>query len=923
MLKTYLISLFCIAAAVFGMSAQCTSVPSPLQEDSQDVVIYFHADEGNQGLMGQPASAEIYAHTGLITSKSGSDSDWKFAPTWGDNSPKYKMEYVSPNLWKLYIGDIRTYYGVTDPNEEIKKLAFVFRTADKKKEGKGPGNSDIFVNVVDAGLQVAIESNIPGSVVTITSVDAHFKVGSTVTADLTLSINGTQIAEAKSAVTLEADYTFPGPGDYKVVATATAGGQTVTAEEFYCFAKDSQQSALTKAPSMGAYRMDNDQVQFCIAAPQKNSVILVGSWNDYRVTNDQVMDYIDDPATGVRYFTISVNGLERNKTYLYYYYVDAAYQVSDPYARLVLDPSYDKYIPESVYPNLPAYPYGKLQTTPLAIFQDNLGDYKWNDNNFKAPSKTDLVIYELLFRDFTGTEGKADGNGTVNLAIQKLDYLKKLGVNAIELLPITEFNGNLSWGYNPNFYFAPDKAYGTIQDYKKFIDLCHQNGIAVILDMVFNQTDWLHPWYRMYESGKNPFYNATAPHAYSVLNDWNQGYVLVEQQWKDCLKYWMEEYHVDGFRFDLVKGLGNNDSYASPSDASTNAYNKSRVERMKRLHAAMKEVNPDAYFINENLAGSQEENEMAADGELNWANVNTAGCQYAMGFSSDANLNRMYAPLDGRTWGSTVAYLESHDEQRLAYKQQQFGASGVKGNTKVSMQRLGSAAAQMIMAPGSHMIWMFSEMGNAQNTKDNSNGNNTDCKIVNWNLLNETNHKALVDSYTELIHIRLGNPELFTQDAQYSMACNVNNWAGGRTLVSSAGDKELITVVNPNIAGVITVSVPFQVKDNSKYQILSQSYDCNATFQAATGSVTIPANCYVVIGRNASTDVKSIDKTGFEVITGNGRITVNGADAPVYVYSISGLRIAEISGAAPANVDVVPGLYVVKSGDRSVKVAVK
>jgi len=165
-----------------------------------------------------------------------------------------------------------------------------------------------------------------------------------------------------------------------------------------------------------------------------------------------------------------------------------------------------------------------------------------------------------------------------------------------------------------------------------------------------------------------------------VLNDWNQDNPLVQQQWKDALKYWMTVYKVDGFRFDLVKGLGNNDSYGNtynpatnmwgtPSDANTNRFNATRVARMKELHAAMKEVNPDAYFINENLAGAQEENDMAADGEINWANINTESRQFAMGYSSNSSLNRFYAPLDSRTWGSTVSYAESHDEERMAYSQ--------------------------------------------------------------------------------------------------------------------------------------------------------------------------------------------------------------------------------------------------------------
>ena len=126
--------------------------------------------------------------------------------------------------------------------------------------------------------------------------------------------------------------------------------------------------------------------------------------------------------------------------------------------------------------------------------------------------------------------------------------------------------------------------------------------MAVILDMVFNQSGGLHPWYQMYQPGENPFYNLDAPHAYSVLNDWNQGYPMVQEQWESVLRYWMTEYKFGGFRFDLVKGLGDNDSYANSGDNATNSYNASRVARMRELQKVVEEINPNAYFINENLA---------------------------------------------------------------------------------------------------------------------------------------------------------------------------------------------------------------------------------------------------------------------------------------------------------------------------------
>ena len=589
------------------------------------------------------------------------------------------------------------------------------------------------------------------------------------------------------------------------------------------------------------------------------------------------------------------------------------------------DPYNDKYIKKDVYPDLPPYPTDKVRNVMLGVYQENINDYAWTDKDFKRPAKQDLVIYELLLRDFTGTEGRASGNGTVRQAIEKLPYLKQLGINAIELLPINEFNGNISWGYNPNFYFAPDKAYGTPDDYKELINKCHEMGIAVILDMVFNQSDGLHPWYQLYSPGANPFYNLDAPHAYSVLNDWNQGYPLVQQQWRDMLQFWLSEYKVDGFRFDLVKGLGDNTSYANDSGNATNAYNASRVARMKALHDAMREVNPDAYFINENLAGAKEENEMAEDGELNWANVNNSGCQFAMGWNSNSSLNRMWALRDSRTAGSTVAYLESHDEERLAYKQNKWGATGVKGNLKVSCQRLGSAAAQMILVPGSHMIWQFSEMGNAQSTKQADGGsNNTSPKIVNWALLDNPDNAALVKCYSEMIGIRLGHPDLFTDNGDYTM--NLGTWSTGRYIATTSGSKELYVVINPNIeAGKnVTVTINFLTDKNANYHVASKSFDSNPSFDAAAKTVTVEPNCYAVI---STKDVSGIDDVVFEATEGTrifavpGGVRVVNCEGAVEVYSLDGIAVATAAG--DATIDVEPGTYVVRAAGKTAKVQVR
>ncbi len=904
-------SLVCAFASFQAHAQVVTSQPEIIQAATDDITIFFHADRGDRGLMGQPSTAAIYAHTGCIVA--GKPGEWIGAPSWSANLAKYKLEYVSENLWKLHIGKIADFYGLTSA-QVPEKLAFVFRNSDGSKTGRAAGGGDIFEDVYGPGLQIALSSSAENNIIKPGATLVSFRAVTTNPANISISIGETQIASTSSAAELSAEYNFTTPGTYTVTANATTGSETKTSTLTLSYPSPSvAKNYPGDIPKMGPIKTADGKVIFCLAAPQKESAVILGDWNNYTADAAACMYYQD--YQDVRYFWTEVAGINDGKMHPYYFLVDGVSGVGDPYALLVLDPAYDKYIDPAVFPNLPEYPADKVANVCLAIWQDGINDYNWKHSGFKGVNPSELIIYELLLRDFTGTEGKADGNGTVRQAIEKLDYIRDLGVNAIELLPINEFNGNISWGYNPNFYFAPDKAYGTPDDYKEFIDEAHARGIAVILDVVFNQTDWQHPWYQLYAPGSNPFYNADAPHAYSVLNDWRQEYPLVQKQFEDCLKYWLKEYKVDGFRFDLVKGLGDNSSYSNSGDAATNAYNASRVARMRKLQEAVISVKPDAYFINENLAGAKEENEMAAYGQLNWANLNYAGCQYAAGMSAESGLNRFYAPDDQRTWGSTVSYLESHDEQRLAYVQNNSGATGVRGNLAVSMRRLSSAAAQMILSPGAHMIWQFSELGNYQSTKNADGGNNTDPKTVNWALFNNAERRGLYDSYAELIGLRSKNPELFAKEATFSINASAADWDSGRHIYASAGSKEMHCVINPMVDRELTMRINFASTDENHYYIVTKSYNTDPSFDAAAGTVTVPAGGYAVV---ASEDV-----AGVTTIEAESRDTDLVYGLRGEIVAPAGSMVYDLAGRSHSLTGLQPGLYIVRTPSATVKVIVR
>ena len=190
---------------------------------------------------------------------------------------------------------------------------------------------------------------------------------------------------------------------------------------------------------------------------------LIGDFNGFKRTKEYAMKR--DDQQGVWWYTFT--SAEKGKEYLFQYYLgkdDDSKKVHDPYSEIVYDSSNDKYISSSTYPDLRSYPEGTSGL--VGAFCVSPETYRWKNEGFRIKDKDDLVIYELHLRDFSST---SDLNG----AYSKLDYLSDLGVGAIELMPVQEFDGNDSWGYNPCSYFALDKAYGSPARYKEFIDECH------------------------------------------------------------------------------------------------------------------------------------------------------------------------------------------------------------------------------------------------------------------------------------------------------------------------------------------------------------------------------------------------------------------------------------------------------------------
>ena len=441
------------------------------------------------------------------------------------------------------------------------------------------------------------------------------------------------------------------------------------------------------------YGADGTSVTLCTYAASKTQsakrVFLLGDMTDWKLSADYQL-YKDG-----NYFWITLTGLTPGQEYRYQYAVERAdgvrKQISDLYSEKVLHPD-DQSEPKAVDPNLLAYPAGG--DGYVTVIQPGKPKYQWSDAtlNFQRPNKNNLVIYELWIYDYT--EGRS-----LKGLMKRLDYIQNLGVNAIELMPICEFDGNYNWGYSPNHYFAPDKAYGTETMYKEFIDECHKRGIAVILDMVFNHATGLNPMNKLYPYGtdlaNNPWFNVTAPHSDNVYEDWNHGFEPAHEMFIRALKYWLTEYKVDGFRLDLSHGLCSDKANTSVGNLK-DYYDK-----------GVKAVSPTAYMICEHWGSNMgtERPQLISYGMQCWNNTTNAYCQTAMGWLKDGD-GFGEANRDGY-----VSYCESHDEERMQYKCKKYGNGDLKTNTAARLGRIAENVAFNVLLNGSHMLWMWEEIG--------------------------------------------------------------------------------------------------------------------------------------------------------------------------------------------------------------------
>lgn len=754
------------ALAEMGLVVHKPAFPSA----DNELTLLFDPSKGDQGL--ESFAGDIYAHIGVITSASSGPSDWKYTKTeWNENTASNRLVKVEGGRYELKISP-RAFFGIP-ATESITHIAMVFRNSDGSRTGRNSDGSDIFIRVYDSeSLNVRFSK--PEMQPTFESLLAKtsWSVGETIDisglaskqASLTMSVNGAPIGTV-SGTGVSVSYTFQNSGEYDFLLRASTGSET-SETGFSLFVTGEQEVAELPAgasPNGVTFGNDGTSAIFALTAPDKATAYVIGDFNDWRLSSGGQMKRTPDG----RHWWAQIDNLDPNRAYAYQFVVDGELRVADPYAELILDPDHDRFIPGATFPNLPAYPTGKT-TGIVSVVQANQSDYSWNTAQFNRPHKHDLVIYELLLRDFL------DANNYQTL-VDTLDYLSNLGVNAVGLLPVNEFEGNSSWGYNPSFYFAPDKYYGTKNSLKRLIDECHQRGIAVIMDMVLNHSFGQSPMVQLYfANGKpaanSPWFNTDPRHPFNVGYDFNHESEYTQAFAKDVIRFWMEEYRIDGIRFDLSKGFTqNNTGTAENAVGPWSQYDASRIAIWKDYNHFIKSIDSDFYVILEHFAADEEERELAQAGMMLWNNLNHAFNEATMGWLDNSDLGRLLHANRGFAEPNLVCYMESHDEQRIMFKNLQYG--NAKGNYNVkdlntALKRVEMAAAFLFAAPGPKMLWQFGELGYDVSIDENG---RTGEKPILWEY-NTGNRRALYRAFGRFIGYKTKNTIFREGDATGDLA---------------------------------------------------------------------------------------------------------------------------------------------------------
>jgi glycosidase len=747
---------------------QAVTTEPALPNGDQEITIFFDLtlakDARAKGLLGK--TSDVYLWSGAGSTETG--DAFQFVPSGQTNFAlpfeKGKMTSLGNDKWSIKFKP-RDYYGVP-AIATIKKLGVLLKSGDGKFQ-----TEDFIITMYDNKLNVAFVQPKEKAFFADAGATIPVLAISSQKSNLELTVNNISVITISNKDSLKYSLkvgTTSGSAQTVKITSKTAT-ETATTEFIVTVKPTPITATLPTGVKDGINYISDTKVTLVLFAPKKDFVYLIGDFNEWKYNSESLMKRTAD---GNRYW-IDIEGLTKGQEYAFQYLVNGTLAVGDPYCEKILDPNNDKFIPSATYPNLKTLPADIKSIA--SVLQTGQTPYPWKITNFKRPSQDNLVVYEMHIRDF-------DADGSYKNAIDRISYFKNLGINCIELMPISEFSNNDSWGYNPTYFLAPDKAYGTKDDLKKFVDLCHENGIAVVLDVVYNQADYEFPYVKMYWDGAqpstdSPFFNQKATHPYSVFFDFNHESQATKNYVERANEFWIKEYKIDGYRFDLAKGFTQR---VTADDSQFRLYDQGRIDTWKNYYDKIRSYDKDAYVILELFSEDREEQTLTDYGMMVWANQNGDARNAVKGSNSDFS-RFSYKPRGFKT-PAAVGYMESHDEERIV-----FDAAKSISSLSVILERSKAAAATFLTIPGPKMIWQFGELGYDVSIDQNG---RTGKKPIRWEYFQDADRLKLYKVYAELIKLKTSQEIFRTTDFQTDLGGIV------KKMVLKNSTNQLISVAN-------------------------------------------------------------------------------------------------------------------------------
>ncbi|WP_232066381.1 alpha-amylase family glycosyl hydrolase [Hymenobacter sp. BT18] len=460
---------------------------------------------------------------------------------------------------------------------------------------------------------------------------------------------------------------------------------------------------------------------FRVWAPNATAAAVVGPFNDWNPTAHPLTHEADG------YWATDIADLGAGTEYKFWLQTPTGELTkNDPYARQVTHSA-----GSSVVPNY---------------------SFDWEDDQFQMPAWNELVVYEL----HVGTFNAPDPNrpGTFLNVVEKLGYLRDLGINAIEIMPATEFPGGRSWGYNPAHPFALETDYGGPQAFKELIKQAHRHGIAVILDVVYNHFGpgdldlWQFDGWQENDGGGVYFYNDWRAETPWGHNRPDYGRDAVRRYIRDNALMWLEEYRVDGLRADAIAHIRNVDGTNDPSRDLPEGWSL-----MKWINEEIRERMPWKITIAEDLLGNEFITRAPEDGGQGFAAQWDAGFVYpireALTTQHDADRNlAAVAEAVAKRYNDDafqrVIYTESHDEVANGKSRVPEEIMPGDAHTWFPKKRATLGAALVFTAPGVPMIFQGQEFL--------ADGYFSDDQPLKWE--HAETHRGLVTLYRDLIRLR-------------------------------------------------------------------------------------------------------------------------------------------------------------------------